>query len=262
MHRSFVRLGAVTALSFLAGCASKPVAIVQAPPPPVVAPVAAPMPKGAYVGMAIPDRLTDGRYATPNRDLTAAATIWHMRVALNVAALACRGAEGDRIVTAYNALLAHAKAPLALAETRYAAEYRAADAADWRANYDNAMTRLYNFFSQSPAREAFCDAAAATLTDVAFVDDAALPGFAAGRLAVLERPFTDFYRAYDAWRSARMQPIYALSGTAPTAPPVAGAPATPAPVAAPVATAPSSVAPQRVRLQLDPSVFADTGVVH
>ncbi len=243
MKKPLVPVFAVSAvvLVTLAGCASKPTAIAEAPPPPVAAPVVASMPKGAYVGMVIPARLPDGRYATPNRNLTPDATIWHFRVALNVAALACRGEEGDRIVTGYNAMLTRAKAPLAAAETHYAAEFKATGATDWRASYDNGMTRLYNFFSQSPARAAFCDAAAATLTEATTVDAAGLSAFAAGRLTVLEQPFTDFYAAYDAWRDSRPQPIYALAATA---------------AAGPVATA------AHPRLELDPSVFQDTALAH
>ena len=237
---------ALALLAALSACASKPETIAAAPPPPpVVVPVAVPMPPGGYAGMTIPARLPDGSYATPNRDLTPAAATWHFRVALNVAALACRGAEGDSIVAAYNTLLTRAKAPLGVAETHYAAEFKEAAGKDWRAAYDDGMTRLYNFFSQSPARDAFCDAAAATLTDAAFVDDAALPGFAAGRLAVLEQPFTDFYRAYDAWRAGQVQPqpqaIYALSATPPAGPPIASA---------------------RPKLTLDPSIFQDQSLAH
>jgi len=233
----------------LAGCATKPAVIAEAPPPPVAAPQPVAMPKGGYAGMTIPARLPDGDYATPNRDLSPAASVWHFRVALNVAALACRGAQSDVIVTGYNALLTRAKAPLSNAEAAYAAQYKAADAAHWRADYDNDMTRLYNFFSQSPARDGFCAAAAATVAEAADVDAAALPGFAAGRLAVLERPFTDFYRAYDAWRAGEappQQPIYAIAATAQPAPPV-------------VRPAAPGVKP---RLELDPSVFADDSLAH
>jgi hypothetical protein len=251
--KPFVSVAATATLALLAGCASKPAVVAVAPPPPVVAPPPVAKPQGAYAGMAIPARLPDGGYDTPNRNLSDAAAIWHFRVALNVAALACRGTQGDAIVTAYNAMLTRDKAPLATAETHYAAEFKAAGGADWRADYDNAMTRLYNFFSQSPARDAFCDTAAATLSDAAFVDAASLPGFAAGRLAVLEKPFTDFYRAYDAWRASQaqaQQPIYALAATTP-----------PAPAAAPRA-APSAALTGRPRLQLDPSVFQDDSLAH
>ena len=35
----------------------------------------------------------------------------------------------------------------------------------------------------------------------------ALPTFAAQNLPVLERPFTDFYRAVDAWRGRTVRPV-------------------------------------------------------
>jgi hypothetical protein len=63
------------------------------------------MPKGAYVGMPIPALMADGRYATPNRNLSADGAVWHLRAALNVAALACRGPESAQVVADYNTLL-------------------------------------------------------------------------------------------------------------------------------------------------------------
>lgn len=266
-----VGLVSTIALIALSGCATKPATVAIAPPPAPVAPVVVAMPKGAYAGMQIPARLPDGGYVTPNRNLTPDATIWHLRVALNVAALACRGAEGDRIVADYNALLTRAKVPLATAESHYAAQFKAAGGSDWRAAYDNSMTRLYNFFSQSPARDAFCAAAATTLTEATAVDAGSLGGFAATRLPTLEQPFTDFYRAFDAWRTARAvqaqtQPIYALSATTPPGPPVSS------PVSAPVATPAGGATrlsipvpaatpyPARPRLELDASVLQDSSL--
>ncbi len=182
------------ALVLLSGCAGKPVAVALAPATaPAATPAVVAMPAGARAGMAIPALMADGRYATPNRDLSPAATLWHLRAALNVAALACRGAQQAPIVAGYNAMLARDRAPLAAAEQRYAAEYRATGAVDWRDRYDDALTRLYNFFAQSEARDGFCAAAATIVADSATADPAA-------RLAALERPFTDFYRAYDLWR--------------------------------------------------------------
>lgn len=262
-----VGLVSTIALIALSGCATKPAAVAVAPPPAPVAPVVVSMPKGAYAGMQIPARLPDGGYVTPNRNLTPDATVWHLRVALNVAALACRGAEGDRIVADYNALLTRAKAPLATAESHYAAQFKAAGGSDWRGAYDNSMTRLYNFFSQSPARDAFCAAAATTLTDAAAIDAESLGGFAATRLPTLEQPFTDFYRAFDAWRTARAvqaqtQPIYALSATTPPGPPVSAPVATPAggatrlSIPVPAATP----YPARPRLELDSSVLQDSSL--
>ncbi|MFN3432869.1 MAG: hypothetical protein ACK4ZY_00590 [Sphingomonas sp.] len=245
--RRYIALTAV-GLALLAGCAVKPKVVALAPPPvPTPAPAPLAMPKGGYAGMAIPALMADGRYATPNRNLSSDGAVWHLRAALNVAALACRGPDEATIVAGYNALLTRQKAALATAQTRLAAEFRSGGG-DWQDRYDDQMTRLYNFFSQVPAHDAFCNAAAATLADSVSVAPADLPAFAAGRLAVLEKPFTDFYAAFDAWRAERAaatrmamnvatQPVLAVQAV-----PVA----TPAP---------------RPRLELDPSVFADPGTV-
>ena len=243
--RNYVALTAV-GLALLAGCSIKPkVVAVAPPPPPPAAPAPLAMPKGAYVGMQIPALMNDGRYMTPNRNLSGDGAVWHLRAALNVAALACRGPDEATIVAGYNALLARQKSVLNGAQTRLTAEYKAGGG-DWQDRYDDQMTRLYNFFSQSQARDAFCNAAVATLADSAAVASADLPAFASGRLAVLEKPFTDFYAAYDAWRSERAAANrMAMANTVQPAPrtvqmiPVA----TPAP---------------RPLLELDPGIFAES----
>lgn len=157
----------------LAGCAGRPAPVALAPAPvpaPVIAVVAPPAP-------------------TPiNAGLSPAATLWHLRAGLNVAALACRGPDEAVIAAGYNALLAGHVATLQAAEAAYAAEYRAAGG-DWRDRYDDSMTRLYNFFSQSGGRVAFCRTAVGTLAEAQAVPDAELPQFAATRLSLLDRPF-------------------------------------------------------------------------
>ncbi|MEH3045682.1 hypothetical protein [Sphingomonas adhaesiva] len=191
------------ALLVVAACARAPTPVVPpAPPPPVLTP--APMPPGGRPGMIIPARLPDGGWATPNRNLSAAGAIWHLRSALNVAALACRGAQEATMVADYNALLGRQKAAFATAQTALEGEYKAAGARDWRDRYDDQATRLYNFFAQDFARAGFCAVAAQTLTDAQAVTPATLPAFASERLAALERPFTDFFVAYDRWRSGVM----------------------------------------------------------
>jgi hypothetical protein len=203
---------ALSAGAALAGCASRaPVPVAVAAPPAPPAPVAVPMPDGATPGMAIPARLADGSYPTPNRQLTAAGALWHLRAGLNVAALACRGADETMLVGRYNALLSAQKAALATAQKALEAEYRAAGAKDWRDRYDDAMTRLYNFYSQTPARTRFCEAAGRVLADIQAMPAAEFATLAPARLGELDRPFTDFYRAYDAWRS-QGQPVAPLPG--------------------------------------------------
>ena len=193
----------------LAGCTARETAKVAPPPVMVPAPpqvARAPLPPGATPGMRIPALLPDGNYATPNRALTSAATIWHLRSALNVAALACRGPDEGLIVTRYNTMLTTRRIALAAAEKRYSAEYQA-QGGDWRDRYDDAMTRLYNFFSITPVRKGFCAAADAVLADIssAPVDD--FETGAAARLDRLDAPFIAFFRAYDAWRAGTMVPV-------------------------------------------------------
>ena len=156
------------------------------------------MPAGGVPGMVIPARLSDGGWPTPARGLAGDGAVWHLRAALNVAALVCRD-DAAAIVPAYNALLSGHKAALAGAETRYAAEWQA-KGGDWRDAYDDAMTRAYNFYGQSFARAPFCAAAATTLADLATLPDDDLAAFAAERLPMLDRPFADFFTAYAAWR--------------------------------------------------------------
>jgi len=185
---------ALIALAALGGCAAHhdQLASVPAPAaPPPLGPMPQP-PAGAYAGMSIPAKLADGSYATPNRDLDPVAAAWHVRVALNVAALGCRGTEGQAITAGYNAMLTRDKAELAHAS---AATIKAEGG---QAGYDEAMTRLYNYFAQPGAQAAFCAAAAQITNDVAGAGSLGVVAPAA--LVSLDRPFTDFYRSYDAYR--------------------------------------------------------------
>ncbi|MEG3089043.1 hypothetical protein [Sphingomonas sp. PB4P5] len=200
----------LTLTTALTACASqpKPVAVVVpiAPPPVVVA-----MPAGTYPGMPVPALLADGSYATPNQGISAAASVWHFRAGLNFAALGCRGAQENTIVAGYNAMLTAQKPVLARAEAMLASEFRATGGATWRDAYDDAMTRLYNYYALAPARAALCETANRLLTEAQGVTPEAFPAFAAAQLPELDRSVTDVYRAYDAWRQQRPQVSYALA---------------------------------------------------
>ncbi|KQN94289.1 hypothetical protein ASE95_05480 [Sphingomonas sp. Leaf231] len=198
-----LRLFAAVAASILAAACSRtpPPGPPAPPPPPVTAMVPAPMPAGARPGMRIPARLPDGRWATPNAGLSASGTTWHLRAALNVAVLACRGPQQTEMVNAYNALLNSRKAELANAQSGLQGEYRATRGKAWEDAFDDQMTRLYNFFAQDFAHNGFCSAAQDALSAVATVPPAGLPAFAAQRLPALEAPFTDFFTAYDRWQT-------------------------------------------------------------
>jgi hypothetical protein len=163
---------------------------------------AAPLPPAGASPTFVPPPHDDAGYKTPNRALTPEETVWHVRVALNVAALGCRGAGEAETVAAYNAVL-KAEAPVlasAMAATENGFKARHGDA--WQARYDDDMTRLYNFFAQPPAQSGFCSTAQAVLRESAAVAPADFPAFAAGALQRLEAPFTTFFAAYDAYRTS------------------------------------------------------------
>jgi hypothetical protein len=164
----------VAALVAVAACASKPKIVAQAPSPPApIVPI--------YVAPPV---------SPINRGLSTAGTVWHMRAALNVAALACRGAQEGAIIQRYNAMLTAHKATLAGAQTTLSAEFKARGG-DWQDRYDDTMTRLYNFFSQAQARDAFCTAAAATLAETETLAPGELQAFAAAVLPTLDAPFAE-----------------------------------------------------------------------
>ena len=149
----------------LAGCAARVVPVAVAPPPPAV--VAAPP------------------APTPiNAGLSAAATLWHLRAGLNVAALACRGPDEAALAAGYNALLATQADALKAAQAAEFAAYQAGGG-DWRDRYDDDQTRLYNFFGQARGRDAFCRAASAMVAR----PPATLTADAAAQLALLDRSF-------------------------------------------------------------------------
>lgn len=167
-----VRSEIAVALMLLAGCAGKPTELAVAPLRPV--PVAKPEPPAP----------------TPiNAGLSPAATLWHLRAGLNVAALACRGPGEAVLIARYNALLAGHAVALKMAEAAYAGEYQAVGG-DWRDRYDDAQTRLYNFFGQPRGRAGLCAAADRALAAIENADDGDLTRAAPAQLAMLDQPFT------------------------------------------------------------------------
>lgn len=185
----------------LSGCATPPSGPVQPPPvvetlPPPPPPV---MPRGGYIGMKSPTKRADGTYFTPNLDNTDQAAVWHLRNALNVAALGCDQAGGG-VLDHYNAWLRTRGAVIDRYYQAYIREWQAPGWWDWQRVYDDNQTRIYNFYAQPAIRTAFCAAARAEIVQVAQVADDDLPAFAHAALRRLDRPFVDFFKAYDAWR--------------------------------------------------------------
>jgi hypothetical protein len=159
-------------------------------------------PMGAAANLQIPARDAFGNYRTPNQGLTPAQTRWHVRAALNVAALSCRDRDEAQTVASYNRLLSVHRQSLAAADAGVKAQYRARFGAGWQGQYDRDMTRLYNFFAQPPAQAGFCAVARDVLAEAMLLAPGQFDAFAAMALPRLEAPFTDFYRQYDDWRVA------------------------------------------------------------
>lgn len=185
------------AAAAVAGCTSQPrvVPVVSAPPS---APAAA-APSG-YGNLVVPARLADGSYVTPNRGVSTAAVVWHLRAGLNVAALACRGPVEAELVAGYNALLHRHRADFDRAYRALGSEHGSAAA------FDGAMTRLYNYYALPPAQPGLCAAAQAVLADAATVPTGGLEAFAPNALARIERPYTQVFAAQEAWLAGRMAP--------------------------------------------------------
>ncbi|WP_422055531.1 hypothetical protein [Sphingomonas sp.] len=188
-------LPALSLLALATACAGPERIAAPAPlpvplPPPVQ--TAAPRaPDGAAANLVIPARLPDGSYATPNRNVSAAATAWHLRAAFNVAALNC---NDPALAPAYNQFLKVHRGALKDAHRALTREYGDVAA------FDPAMTRLYNYFAQPPVMARFCATAAPLLHQLAALPASELSAMAPAALAQLDRPFTDFYARYDAWR--------------------------------------------------------------
>jgi hypothetical protein len=201
----------------IAACAKQ--APPPAPPPPVVAvppliPIPRPIPPNkAAPNLTIPAKLADGGYATPNRGLSTDAQVWHLRVALNVAALTCVDPT-QAFANDYNRLLAARKKRFDAAYKGLSKQYGSLD------SLDVAMTRLYNYFAQPPAQTGFCPVARDTLTQVNAVPEDGLASFALQAVPRLDQPFLDFYAAYDQYRAdlARWQAAQTPVAVAPPPP--------------------------------------------
>jgi hypothetical protein len=192
---------------------------------PVTVPIPKPVLAAQFTAIVPPPVAADGRYRTINYGIDPIQTEWHVRAALNVAAIGCRSSADAALVNAYNAMLISQKAVLATANKAVEARYRAGGG-DWQSAHDQYMTRLYNFFSQPAAKPAFCAVADEVAPQAAAVPAGSFQAFAAAALPKLEAPFLDTYRQVDAYKVALARwnagETTRLASTAPT--PAAAAP--------------------------------------
>lgn len=162
----------------------------------VAAPAAAqtfqyePQPPGyAAPNLLLPARNAAGDFLTPNRNLTGHDAFWNMRIALNVAAIGCRGPGSLQLVADYNRIIARHSPMIRTAES--AVIKRLGVSAR-----DRNSTKLFNYFAQPPAQREFCRVAGSVAQQVSGMEAAALMAAAPKLLDQLDQPFVDFYHAY------------------------------------------------------------------
>ena len=145
----------------------------------------------------IPEVDDTGKYLTPNRGVTANTALWHVRMALNVAALACHDA-GDLARSQYNRLL-HVHGPI-LAEANAAVDrnykYAFGSSSNGLSQRERLNTVVYNFFSLPPVTKSFCPVAIEVGAKMLAMPSSQLLDYAPEALTALEKPFQDFYAAY------------------------------------------------------------------
>jgi len=202
----FIFLAAGTA--FLAACQPAAPPAPAAPPPVKFGPRAPTPPNGASTSFVTPSLRSDGLRQTVNRDIGPLETVWHVRSALNVAALSCRDAKYSQLADEYNQFLRNNKSALRNANNAIIAKFRRENGRGYRKVHDRHSTSVYNYWSFSPLRREFCATAASVSKKAIATSSSNLKTFGAQALQDLERPFTEFYLAYEqyqkdiaAWRA-------------------------------------------------------------
>ena len=196
VRRYYGRLSLVS-LAVVAACSTPPPPPPPTPPPPVVPTIMPTPPMGAVEDMMIPEVDDSGKYLTPNRGVTSNTALWHVRMALNVAALGCHD-SGDLARSQYNRLL-HVHGPI-LAEANAAVDrnykYAFGSSSNGLSQRERLNTVVYNFFSLPPVTKSFCPVAIEVGAKMLAMPSSQLLAYAPEALTALEKPFQDFYAAY------------------------------------------------------------------
>lgn len=192
-------------LASVAACAPKPVAPPPRPvsPPPVQIVIPPrPMPPGnAATTQILPARAIDGHFVTPNSNVTGDRAFWQMKIALNVAAIGCRGPEETTLVSAYNNIIKTHGKTIRSTEKNVISQLGKEMRTNGTAARDKLSTQLFNYFAQPPAQRAFCPRANEIAQLVSSTPAAQVVADAPAYLARLDQPFADFYEAYAKYQS-------------------------------------------------------------
>lgn len=193
--RRFLGRISLVSLAAIAACSTPPPPPPPTPPPPVVPTIRPTPPDNAVEGMSIPDKGADGKYLTANRGVTTNTALWHVRMALNVAALNC-DKYGPTARTQYNQILAVHRAMLDSANDAVDRNYTAAYGSSAVGMRERLNTVVYNFFALPPVIKHFCPVAVTVGAKILSTPSSQMLGQAPEWLAELEKPFQDFYEAY------------------------------------------------------------------
>lgn len=238
-------------LASVAACAPKPPP-PPPPPPPAPPPVVIvvpprPLPPGnASLTQILPGRGPDGRFVTANSNVMGDRAFWQMKIALNVAAIGCRGLEEATLVSNYNSIIkAHAKT-IRSTEKSVISQLGKENKTNGVKERDRLSTQLFNYFAQPPAQRQFCARANEIAQLVATTPTAQVIDLADENLARLDQPFHDFYEAYAQYQRdvAEWDQKYAPP------PPIMSAPT-------PLVTTPSTTAQAPVGVQGPAAAAAD-----
>lgn len=123
-----------------------------------------------------------------NRDIGAGETLWHVRSALNVAALSCRERIHGQLTSNYNQMLKLHRVPLAAAYADEEAHYRTLYGKNWQSKQDSHLTQLYNFFASPVGARQFCATAMTVSMRINDMDAGQLRQYSGSALAALEYP--------------------------------------------------------------------------
>jgi hypothetical protein len=193
--RRFLGRISLVSLAAIAACSTPPPPPPPTPPPPVVPTIRPTPPDNAVEGMSIPEKGADGKYLTANRGVTTNTALWHVRMALNVAALNC-DKYGPTARTQYNQILTVHRDMLDSANDAVDRNYTVAYGGSAVGMRERLNTVVYNFFALPPVIKHFCPVAVTVGAKMLSTPSSQLLALAPEWLAELEKPFQDFYEAY------------------------------------------------------------------
>lgn len=170
-----------------------------------------PQPPGyAAPNLILPQRNASGDFLTPNHRLDGHDAFWNLKIALNVAAIGCRGPGSLELIADYNRIIGRHTPMIRSAEAAVIARLGRETRTNGISARDRVSTKLFNYFAQPPAQKQFCRIAGSIARQASGMEAAMLLSAAPAMLAEIDRPFTDFYHAYHryqadlvAWRSTQ-----------------------------------------------------------